>query len=88
MLDYLYDIFLLIALIIEAVLFYHFIRKNIYLSFAVLLIIIIFIFKPFDEEVFKLNKTSKLNMFSKVTISIFALMVIISAILSANLSSP
>lgn len=83
MLDYLYDIFLLIALIIEAGTLLSFYPKNIYLSFAVLLIIIIFIFKPFDEDVFKLNKTSKLNMFSKVTISIFALMVIISAILSA-----
>ncbi len=80
--DYIYDIFLLIALIIEAGTLLSFYPKNTYLSFAVLLIIIIFIFKPFNEDVFKLNKTLKLNMFSKVTISIFAVMVIISAILS------
>lgn len=70
---------ILILGIIISYLFYEY--ANIIMSIA----IIVYLAKPYDEEVFKINDTSEITLFNKFTFSIFSLSLIISFILMISI---
>ena len=78
-----YDICLLISIVIS--IFGLQSQNNIYL-FLTLIFSTIFLFKPLDEEVFKIKNTQKLTIFYKAFISIFLILIIIPTIISVSLT--
>ena len=78
-----YDICLLISIVIS--IFGLQSQNNIYL-FLTLIFSTIFLFKPLDEEVFKIKNTQKLTIFYKVFISIFLILIIIPTVISVSLT--
>ena len=78
-----YDICLIISIVIS--IFGLQSQNNIYL-FLTLIFSTIFLFKPLDEEVFKIKNTQKLTIFYKAFISIFLILIIIPTIISVSLT--
>lgn len=76
-----YPIFLILFLIIGLLQTFFLDYNNNVLMSIITLLLIIYLLKPYDEDVFKIKHYTVLNLFSKVNISIVLLIMIISIIL-------
>lgn len=78
-----YDIFLIISIILSIVTL-----KNPNALYLLLILITstIFLFRPFDEDVYKINNTQELTLFYKSFISVFVILIIIPTILIVSLT--
>lgn len=80
----LYDIALVIAIIFSIVTLNN---PNDFSLFLILILYAIFLVKPLDEDVFKINNTQKLTIFYKTFISIFIILIIIPTFLLVSLTA-
>lgn len=78
-----YDLLFLISIILSI---FTLANSNIWSLAFVLLLSTIFLFKPFDEDVYKINNIQELSMFYKTFISIFVVLIIIPTILLISLT--
>ncbi len=78
-----YDIFFLISIILSIVTLNN---PNIWFLVLILISSIIFLFKPFDDDVYKINKTQELTLFYKSFFSVFIILIIIPTILLISLT--
>lgn len=79
----LYNLFFIISIILSIVTV---IKPNNWYLILVLILSTIFLFKPFDEDVFKINNIHELSMFYKVFISVFIILIIIPTVLLISLT--
>lgn len=76
-----YPIFLILFIIIGLLQTFFLDYNNNVLMLIITLLLIIYLLKPYDEDIFKIRHYTVLNLFSKVNISIVLLIMIISIIL-------